>query len=171
YMLWIYALFALMPPAIESYVMFIGPIIVIVFLFSFPFINNKGERSPIKRPWAIAGVIATVVIVGLLLVLGNNADWSPHFKTKKLPASVVNSADITVLAGSNLFYDKGCLYCHKVQNYGGNVGPDLTHVARRLNEQQMKIRIINGGDNMPAYGPSLKENELKELVAFLKSRR
>lgn len=171
YLLWIYALFALMPPAIESYVMFIGPIVVIIFLFSFPFINNKGERSPIKRPWAIAGVAATVVIVGSLLVLGNNADWSPHFKTKKLPATVVNSADTIVLAGSNLFYDKGCLYCHKVQNYGGNVGPDLTHVSRRLNEEQMQIRIINGGDNMPSYGPSLKDNELRELVAFLKSRK
>lgn len=171
YLLWIYALFALMPPAIESYVMFIGPIIVIVFLFSFPFINNKGERSPIKRPWAIAGVAATVIVVGSLLALGNNADWSPHFKTKKLPASVVNSADTTVLAGSNLFYDKGCLYCHKVQNYGGKVGPELTFVARRLNEQQMQIRIINGGDNMPSYGPSLKDNELRELVAFLKSRK
>ena len=171
YLVWIYALFALMPPAIESYVMFIGPILLIGFLFSFPFINNKGERSPIKRPWAIVGVAATVIIVGCLLVVGFNADWSPNFKTKKIPASVVNSADTLVHAGSNLFYDKGCLYCHKIQNYGGMKGPDLTNVARRLNENQMQIRIINGGDNMPAYGPSLKENELRELVAFLKTRK
>lgn len=75
------------------------------------------------------------------------------------------------LAGSKLFYDKGCLYCHKVKDYGGKVGPELTHIARSLNEKQMTIRIVNGGDNMPAYGASLRSNELDELVAFLKSRR
>lgn len=171
YLLWIYALFALMPPAIESYVMFVGPIIVIGLLFSLPFISNKGERSPIKRPWAIVGSVAVVIIVGSLLVVGNTAAWSPHFDTKKLPASVVKSSETSVLAGSGLFYDKGCLYCHKIDEYGGLKGPDLTHVARRLSEQEMQIRIINGGDDMPAYGQSLKSNELNELIAFLKTRK
>jgi len=171
YLLWIYALFALMPPAIESYVMFVGPIIVIGLLFSLPFISNKGERSPIRRPWAIVGSVAVVIIVGSLLVVGNTAAWSPHFDTKKLPASVVKSSETSVLAGSRLFYDKGCLYCHKIDEYGGLTGPNLTHVARRLSEQEMQIRIINGGDDMPAYGQSLKSNELNELIAFLKTRK
>ena len=171
YLLWIFALFALMPPAIESYVMFLGPIILIGLLFSLPFISNKGERSPIKRPWAIVGSIATVIIVASLLVAGVKTPWSPNFKTKMLPLSVVNSSDTMALAGSKLFYDKGCLYCHKVKDYGGKVGPELTHIARSLNEKQMTIRIVNGGDNMPAYGASLRSNELDELVAFLKSRR
>lgn len=171
YLLWIYALFALMPPAIESYVMFVGPIIVIGLLFSLPFLSNKGERSPIKRPWAIVGSVAVVIFVGSLLIVGNTAAWSPHFDTKKLPASVVKSSETSVIAGSRLFYDKGCLYCHKIDEYGGLKGPDLTHVARRLSEQEMQIRIINGGDEMPAYGQSLKSHELNELIAFLKTRK
>src|SRR5205823_1756182 len=130
----------------------------------------KGERSPLKRPWAIAGSIATVIIVSSLLIVGIKAPWSPQFQTKALPLSVVNTSDTMALVGSKLFYDKGCLYCHKVKDFGGKVGPDLTNVARRLNEKEMTIRIVNGGDNMPAYGSSLKSNELDELVAFLRSR-
>ena len=33
------------------------------------------------------------------------------------------------------------------------------------------IRIVNGGDNMPAFGSSLKPREIDALVAFLQSRK
>jgi ubiquinol-cytochrome c reductase cytochrome b subunit len=35
----------------------------------------------------------------------------------------------------------------------------------------MVIRIVNGGTNMPAFGPSLKPGELDDLVAFLETRK
>jgi ubiquinol-cytochrome c reductase cytochrome b subunit len=35
----------------------------------------------------------------------------------------------------------------------------------------MIIRIVNGGGNIPAFGSSLKSQELDALVAFLKSRK
>jgi ubiquinol-cytochrome c reductase cytochrome b subunit len=70
-----------------------------------------------------------------------------------------------------LFQQKACLYCHKINGEGGNVGPDLTHVANRLNAQQMMLRIVNGSENMPAFGGFLSHDELNKLVAFLKTRK
>jgi ubiquinol-cytochrome c reductase cytochrome b subunit len=35
----------------------------------------------------------------------------------------------------------------------------------------MIIRIINGGNNMPAFGATLKPAEVDDLVAFLQTRR
>jgi len=35
----------------------------------------------------------------------------------------------------------------------------------------MVIRIVNGGNNMPAFGSSLKPQELDALVAFFQSRK
>ncbi len=36
---------------------------------------------------------------------------------------------------------------------------------------QLTIRILTGGDNMPAYGSILTPQELNDLVAFLESRK
>lgn len=171
YLLWVYALFALMPPEIESYVMFLGPLVVFFLLFALPFLSNKGERSPIKRPWAIVGSAAVVIIVAALLMAGNRAGWSPNFKTKPLQTTLVPATDTMAHAGLVLFQEKACLYCHKINDRGGIVGPDLSHVANRLNQQEMIIRITNGTKDMPAYGSSLTHDELDKLIAFLKTRK
>ena len=73
-------------------------------------------------------------------------------------------------AGAQLFHDKACIYCHKISGDGGIRGPDLTDVANRLNTDQMTLKIVNGGDIMPAFGGTLSKEELSELVAFLKTR-
>jgi len=172
YMVPFFALFALMPHNIESISMLLGPILTVVILFSIPFISNKGERSPLKRPWAVYGVICVTVFVISLLVIGLKAPWSPHFNTKPLPLTAIKSAnpDSTIIQGVHLFYSKGCNYCHKINNYGGIDGPDLTTIGNRLSIQELKVRIVNGGKNMPAYGGILTKEDMNNIVAFLKSQ-
>jgi ubiquinol-cytochrome c reductase cytochrome b subunit len=173
YMVPFFALFALMPHKIESVAMLLGPILTIVILFSIPFISQKGERSPLKRPWAMYGVICVIVFVVSLLVVGLKAPWSPHFDTKPLPLSAIKNKnpDSTVIKGVHLFYSKGCQYCHRISNYGGIDGPDLTTIGNRLSIQALKIRIVNGGKNMPAFGGSLSNDEINNIVAFLSSQK
>ena len=171
YLLWIYALFALLPSQIESYIMFFGPLLIFFLLFALPFISNKGERSPIKRPWALVASAFVIVVIASLLLVGNRSAWSPQFKAKALTPASIPKTDTLALAGVVLFQQKACLYCHKINDEGGNVGPDLSHVANRLNEQQLLIRIVNGSKDMPAYGGSLSGEELDRLVAFLKTRK
>jgi ubiquinol-cytochrome c reductase cytochrome b subunit len=47
----------------------------------------------------------------------------------------------------------------------------LTYIADTLTRDNMVIRIVNGGTNMPAFRSSLKPQELDALVAFLQSRK
>lgn len=173
YMIPFFALFALMPHVIESVAMLLGPLLTIIILFSIPFISNKGERSPIKRPWAMFGVICVFVFVISLLVIGLKAPWSPHFNTKPLHLSAIKSAhpDSTIIKGVHLFYAKGCQYCHKINNYGGLNGPDLTTIGNRLSINELKVRIVNGGKNMPAFGGILSKEELNNIVSFLESQK
>jgi len=70
-----------------------------------------------------------------------------------------------------LFHDKACLNCHLIQGYGGRRGPELTYIADKLTRDNLVIRIVNGGTNMPAFGSSLKPGELDALVAFLETRK
>lgn len=173
YMVPFFALFALMPHKIESIAMMLGPLLTIFLLFSIPFISNRGERSPLKRPWAMFGVLCVFVFIISLLITGIKAPWSPDFKTKPLPLSAIKSQhpDSTIAAGVSLFYAKGCQYCHKINKYGGDAGPNLTIVGNRLSQQELTIRIVNGSTNMPSYGGILSKDELNNLVVFLASQK
>ena len=55
--LWLFALLSLSPPAIETFIMLVLPVILVVALLLVPFINNRGERAPSRRPLAVLGVI------------------------------------------------------------------------------------------------------------------
>lgn len=166
YMLPIFALFALMPPKIESFVIFVGPVVGVLALLALPFLSGKGERSPIRRPWAVFGVVCVVLFVGSLLVVGEIAPWSPRFETKPL-AQFVHYANPQLQRGTVLFYKKGCQYCHQIKGYGGLKGPNLSEIGRTWTTNQLAVQIVNGGGEMPAYGGMLSKTELNDLVFFL----
>jgi ubiquinol-cytochrome c reductase cytochrome b subunit len=171
YMLAIFSLFALMPSKIESVVIFVGPVLTVLILLSLPFISHKGERSALRRPWAVFGSICVIVFVFSLFLLGEQSTWSPQFTAKPLTPANIHSTDTLAIRGAVLLYQRGCLYCHKVENTGGLKGPELTDVARRLSDEDLRVRIVNGGTNMPAYGGILKKDELTDIIAFLHTRK
>lgn len=104
-------------------------------------------------------------------VAGERAAWSPDFDVAALPAQVVRSDDPAVVRGAKLYHDKGCAFCHAIQGYGGERGPELSNVADRMTSDQMTARSTSGGPNMPAYVRVLTPEETRALVAFLAARR
>lgn len=171
YFLWIFAALALIPPGIEDWVILGAPMLMGGLLIFLPFFSNKGERSPRRRPWALAVVMIAVLMIGTLYVAGERAPWSPNYNAKPLPQQVVEAKNPTVAQGANLFNSKGCEACHAIAGYGGQRGPDLTYAGDRLTEAQLTIRIVNGGGGMPAYAGNITPRELNALVGFLQSRR
>jgi len=170
YLLWYFALFALFPSQLEGYLMILGPIVIGLILL-IPVFNNKGERAASRRPWAIAVVLLSVIMIGSLWVAGQQSPWSPNFQALPLTERVIGATSGPVFKGGQLFHDKACLNCHLIHGQGGRRGPDLTYIGDQLTRDNMIIRIVNGGNNMPAFGSSLKPQEIDALVAFLQSRK
>jgi len=171
YLLWYFAVLALIPPSIEGYVMILGPAVIGIVLLIVPILNNRGERAPSRRPWAIAVVLLSVIMIGSLWIAGARSSWSPHFDPEPLTPEIIGAAGGPVYEGARLFREKACLNCHLIEGHGGRRGPDLTYVADKLTRDALIIRIVNGGVNMPAFGATLKPAEIDDLVAFLQSRR
>jgi ubiquinol-cytochrome c reductase cytochrome b subunit len=171
YLMWYFALLALIPPQVEGYVMILIPALIGTMLLVVPLLNNKGERAASRRPWSIAVVLLSVILIGSLWAIGTVSPWSPNFNPGRLPVDVVGVNTGPVFQGAVLFDEKGCLNCHLVKGYGGRRGPDLTYIGDELTQDNMVIRIVNGGVNMPAFGNMLNPKEIDDLVAFLSSRK
>lgn len=170
YLLWYFAVLALLPHGTETYFMVFAPLVVGFLLILLPFVFPKGERSARRRPWAVALVILVCMMIGSLWVAGARANWSPNFHPGPLPVDAVGATSGPVAEGARLFHDRGCLNCHLIGPYGGRRGPDLTWIGTKLNRDQMILRIANGGVNMPAFAGSLTRQQMEELVDFLQTR-
>jgi ubiquinol-cytochrome c reductase cytochrome b subunit len=175
--LWLFALLSLSPPASETFIILILPAILIGVLFLVPFLSNRGERAPSRRPVAVLSVVVIVTVLGALTYEGATSPWSPQMTAwsgDTVPEDMVRHATPITLQGAVVFQNKNCRNCHALEGRGGRRGPDLTAVGTRLTRDQLIDQVSNGtpgGGNMPAYGKQIGPDEMTVLVAFLEGLR
>jgi ubiquinol-cytochrome c reductase cytochrome b subunit len=174
---WLFALLSLSPPAAETFIMLVLPVVLIVALLLVPFISNRGERAPSRRPVAVMSVIVILTVLGVLTYYGNIEPWSPvmgAWSGDAVPKAMVLTSTPLQLQGAVVLQNKQCRNCHALDGVGGRRGPDLSGVGARLTRDQIIVQISNGtpgGGNMPAYGKQMKPAEMTALVDFLVSLR
>lgn len=175
--LWLFALLALSPPATETFIILVFPVLLIVALVLVPFISNRGERAPSRRPVAVLIVIVTYAVLGVLTYQGYVAQWSPKMTAwsgDPVPVDIVKRSSPRLLQGAVVFQNKNCRNCHALEGVGGERGPDLTEVGTRLTRDQLIDQVSNGtpgGGNMPAYGKQINAAEMTALADFLAALR
>lgn len=170
FFLWIYAILAYLPPALETPAMLVAPILGIAFLVALPLFAGEGEKSWHRRPVAILSISLIAVAWGSLTDLGTTTPWSPHmsaWSSDTLPVALVRDASPLVRQGANVFQDKQCRNCHSIGGVGGQRGPALDDIATRMTPDQLRFKVVAGGGNMPAFGKNLSPAEVEALVAFL----
>jgi ubiquinol-cytochrome c reductase cytochrome b subunit len=175
--LWLFALLSLSPPGAETFLILVFPVILVVVLFLVPFVSNRGERAPSRRPVAVLAVIVIYLTLGVLTYQGATSPWSPKmiaWSGDPIPERMVQDSTPLRLTGAALFQSKDCRNCHALDGLGGQRGPDLTAVGTRLTHGQLIDQISNGtpgGGNMPAYGKQISPAEMTALVDFLHNLR
>jgi sulfur oxidation c-type cytochrome SoxX len=111
------------------------------------------------------------------------ADFKPRLKDKSLMqanCALCHTEDSfkgtpLVAQGRQLFFDKNCYGCHKIEGLSaGTLGPELSEVGKKFKPDYLWESIVEPRANsptsfMPKFG--LKDEEVKALVVFLKSRR
>jgi len=185
YFLWLFALLALSPPEAETAIMLVLPVVLFGILILIPFVANRGERSPRRRPVAVLSVLVVFVTFVVLTYLGWTSPWSPvmdAWSADPIPARMISWEKPDVLTqrrqltplelqGAVVLQNKDCRNCHALDGVGGRRGPDLSGVALRLTRDELYRQVTQGGGNMPAYGKQLKSAEVDALVAFLETLR
>jgi ubiquinol-cytochrome c reductase cytochrome b subunit len=174
FFLWLYALLALLPPALETPALLIGPVIVIGFLILLPFLFGEGEKHWRRRPIAVLSILFIAVALRTFTHLAGYTPWSPEmnaWSAEPIPAKFLAGRTALERQGALVFQDKQCHNCHALEEKGGQRGPALDDVAVRLTQDQLIRQVLQGRGNMPAYGNSLSPPETTALVAFLQTLR
>ncbi len=174
---WLFALLSLSPPSAETIIILGMPVVLVAALFLVPFISNRGERAPSRRPVAVLSVVVMVTVLAVLTYYGATEPWSPvmgAWSSDPVPEGVVKASSPLQLQGAVVLQNKQCRNCHALEGKGGRRGPDLSGVGTRLTRDQLIVQISNGtpgGGNMPAYGKQIRPAEMTALVDFLVSLR
>lgn len=75
-------------------------------------------------------------------------------------------------AGAVLFRDKGCAYCHGADLKGTKKAPSLDNIRsdKAWSPEKMTDQILNGGEKMPPFRESVSDEEIAQLVAYLRAK-
>jgi len=174
YFLSLFALFALLPPWTETFVLLVGLPLGIVVLLILPFLSGTGEKSWRRRPVSVLAVTLILVTVVSLAALGVRVPWSPvmdAWSGTPTPIAYVKGRTPLELQGALVLQNKQCRNCHRLAGEGGHRGPALDGVATRLTRDQLIRQVLQGGGNMPAYGKNLTPAEVTAVVAFMQTLR
>jgi mono/diheme cytochrome c family protein len=77
-----------------------------------------------------------------------------------------------------LVYNKRCAVCHFPASDAKKVGPGLKSISKRstyesdgkpVNDASLRAWIEDGGKNMPAFKAVLNADQVRDLLAYLKS--
>jgi ubiquinol-cytochrome c reductase cytochrome b subunit len=172
FFLWLYAVLSLLPPAMETPALLIGPVIVLGVLVALPFFSGEGEKNWRRRPIAVLTILLVAVGLGTFTHLAGYAPWSPAMNAwsgEPIPAQYLKGRTALQRQGALVFQVKQCHNCHALGGGGGERGPALDRVAVALTPDQLVRQVIQGGGNMPAYGKNLNPAETTALVAFLET--
>jgi len=170
FFLWLYAVLSFLPPAAETPLLLIGPVLAIIVLVGLPFFAGEGEKSWRRRPVAVLTVLLTAVTLGAFTKLGEHTPWSPvmnAWSSEPIPSRYLKGRSALERRGALVLQAKQCRNCHSLEGIGGRRGPPLDSVAVHLTQDQLIRQVIQGGGNMPAYGKNLSPAETTALVAFL----
>jgi ubiquinol-cytochrome c reductase cytochrome b subunit/menaquinol-cytochrome c reductase cytochrome b/c subunit len=142
------------------------PTICMVLLFLLPFYDRSPERRITHRPVALAAGLFTIAAMAYLTYTGANTG-SPNSVDMKPPANFTAAQKDTFTQGELIVGQSGCLACHVIGSNGNDgPGPNLTHVASRVPQQQIASTLINPTPPMPSFA-ALPKNKFNTLVAFL----
>jgi menaquinol-cytochrome c reductase cytochrome b/c subunit len=145
------------------------PTICMILLFLLPFYDRSPERRITHRPVALVSGLFIIAAMAYLTYSGANTG-SPNTVDMKPPANFTAAEKTTFTKGGQIVGESGCLACHVLGDNGNNgPGPDLTHIAKIVPQQQIASTLINPTPPMPSFKALQTQSPTKfnTLVAFL----
>ena len=161
YFLFYYELLKYVHGPLEPLATWVLPMLVILIMLFWPFIDQNPARHPIKRPVALtAGALFLLVVFSLLGISITNLYAVPR-------------VDPAIARGKALYAQFGCAGCHRIHGEGGAVAPDLSFVGETRPDREWHLKhfrepqSVSPGSFMPKF--PLNEQQLNDLTSYMVS--
>ncbi|GEM_PF-592225 len=169
YFLWLFQLLKYFPGPWEPVGTFVIPGLIFLVLILLPFLDRSPYRHPLRRPWVTYGGGGFVALVLGLTILGAATAPPPPEQIAQeeefVPAAQLDPVEI--------YRTNACNTCHSINGYGGDFGPDLTWIGKRMDRTTIRQIIRNPEDffpeaNMPPYDrEQISDLEMEVLLDWL----
>jgi mono/diheme cytochrome c family protein len=155
------------------------PTILMILLFTLPFLDIRRERRLIRRPVAVTAFVLVVISMGVLTYKGATAEEASAAGAEQLDQILeAQGLPEDARAGLGLYFESGCTSCHTYAGEGSsNLGaPDLTSIGAQEGKDAAYFEryVANprefGNQVMPMY-QELGEENLQALGLFLEASK
>lgn len=122
--------------------------------------------------------VALSFAVALLVVIGSALAFAAAQKTPQpAPKSAATVNNPATVASGQKIYAKQCAICHYATSKAKKIGPGLANIypsgkfsnGKKVDDASMRAWIESGGKDMPGYKDLLKPNEIRDLIAYLRT--
>ncbi|MEX2211565.1 MAG: c-type cytochrome [Gaiellaceae bacterium] len=153
------------------------PTILMILLFTLPFLDLRRERRLIRRPVAVTAFVLVVISMGVLTYKGATAEEASAAGAEAIDALMVaQSLPEDARQGLQLYFESGCTSCHTYAGEGSsNLGaPDLTSIGTQEDAAYFQRYVANprefGNQVMPVY-QDLGDENLAALARWLEASK
>jgi cytochrome c len=94
-----------------------------------------------------------------------------------IPKSSATINNPAIVASGQKIYGKQCEICHYATSKAKKIGPGLANIypggkfsnGKKVDDAAMRVWIESGGKDMPGFKETLKPNEIRDLIAYLRT--
>lgn len=133
-------------------------------------------KAPYRRRWASTGVRPVLRMPNFLLSDDEARALAAFLATKRDTTRIkkfpFQNNPTSVAEGKEIYQEYACYGCHKIAGNGGEMGPDLNEVGKRLRPEYLAAFLQNPQAFIPGTPMKISElweEEVQALMAYLMS--
>lgn len=115
--------------------------------------------------------------IGCFALAGACALFAAQKSTPQVQKPATTGNNPANVASGSKIYSRQCAVCHYATSKEKKIGPGLANIytvgkyanGKKVDDASMRVWIEAGGKDMPGFKETLKPNEIRDLLAYLRT--
>jgi cytochrome c len=140
------------------------------------YLPNPKMRA-VAQQFRVDRFAAALLIAWLVIFSASAYAQAKTPSNKKATIAPLPGGNSAAIARGRIVYKDRCAICHFSESDARKIGPGLKGLYKRgkfadggrVDDATIENRILNGGKDMPPFRPVLSSNQIRDLLAYLRT--